>query len=214
MTSTPTGSMRPHDLIVAAAATDQALQPHLSLDWKVPAGALAWSCRRTLDHIVDALLLYAQQLATRSTTPRTFIRDGDPHRSLRELLDAVSGAAHILDEVVRAADLDTRAFHPSGLADADGFAAMGIDELLIHSDDIATGLGVRFFPPTDLAARLLGRLFPWAPSDEDAWSVLRWANGRIALPRHPRLGEDWYWHSAPLEEWDGSVARRRSPPAW
>jgi hypothetical protein len=214
MTETSTASMRPHDVIVAAGAVDTVLRPHLALDWEVLAGPLAWSCRRTLDHIVDALLLYAQQLATRATAPRPFIRDGDSTRSVGDLLSAVNGAAHIFDEVVAGAHPETRAFHPSGMADADGFAAMGVDELLIHTDDIAAGLGVRFTPPTDLATRLLARLFPWAPSGEDAWSFLRWANGRIALPGHAQLNEDWYWHSAPIDEWDGEIVRRHSPPAW
>jgi hypothetical protein len=32
--------------------------------------------------------------------------------------------------------------------------------------------------------------------------ALLWANGRVALPGHPRQAR-WRWHCAPLEEWDG-----------
>ena len=108
-------------------------------------------------------------------------------------------------EVVKAAPPEARGFHQTGFADPSGFAAMGCDEVLIHTDDIARAFGLFFTPPDELCRRVLRRLFPWAPEDGDGWSVLRWANGRMALPGRERLGEDWPWHSAPLSEWDGSM---------
>jgi hypothetical protein len=62
--------------------------------------------------------------------------------------------------------------------------------------------------------RVVRRLFPWAPTDVDPWQALRWACGRTALPDRPRLGPDWWVHCAPLAEWDGTIKRRTSPPAW
>ena len=89
----------------------------------------------------------------------------------------------------------------AGQADASGFAAMACDELLVHSNDAARGLGVPFVPPDGLVRATLARLFPWAPGT-DPWPAPLWCNGRIALPGHPRQ-DRWAWHCAPLEEWDG-----------
>jgi hypothetical protein len=58
---------------------------------------------------------------------------------------------------------------------------------------------------------VLERLFPWTQADDDPFAELLWANGRVALADRPRLGPDWSWHCAPLDEWDGEIARYPSP---
>jgi hypothetical protein len=79
---------------------------------------------------------------------------------------------------------------------------MACDEMLIHTDDAAKGLGLRFVPDLELAGRVLARLFPWHDPGSDAWQALLWANGRIDLPgRQNQTG--WTWHCAPLADWDG-----------
>lgn len=86
------------------------------------------------------------------------------------------------------------------MADPEGFAAMGCVEALVHGADIALGLGLRFEPPADLCARVLGRMFPEVNRDlreVDPWPALSWATGRIALPGHERRTE-WRWRGAPL----------------
>jgi hypothetical protein len=130
------------------------------------------------------------------------------------LLLVVDGMAAVLAELIRAAPPGTRAFHPAGMADPEGFAAMGCVETLIHTDDVAQGLRLACRPPADLAERVVRRLFPWAPNDEEPWATLRWACGRAPLGERPRLDPDWYWQCAPLDEWDGTVKRRTAPPAW
>lgn len=202
------------DLTSAAEASRAALEPHLDADWSVPAGDLRWDCRRTVDHVADALLLYAVHLATRATARLRPLRDGDPEADREAALAAVTDAAAVLTQVVASASRGARAFHPAGMADRSGFIAMGCDEILVHTADVATGLGVAFDPPDHLPERVLRRLFPWAPDDVDPWDGLLWANGRTELPGHGRLGPDWYWHPAPLDEWDGTVKRRTAPPAW
>lgn len=126
----------------------------------------------------------------------------------------VESLAAVLARVAEATLPGVRAYHPAGMADAEGFIAMGCDEILVHADDIAQGLGVGWEAPSDLCARVLARLFPWAPTDASPWRALRWANGRTALAGRERLGPDWWWHPAPLDEWDGSARRRTVPPAW
>lgn len=218
--------MKPADLLEAATVSHETLKGALDADWNRPAGLLDWTCRRTLDHIPDTMLLYAAHLATRTARPLPFLRNGDPDAPLKHLLRSAQSSAAILAEVASAAETEgvatgavVRAYHPAGMADPGGFVAMGCDEVLVHTYDIATGLELPFVPPAELCRRVVARLFPWAPlevPDEsvEPWSVLLWANGRGALPQHPMLAPDWYWHSAPLDEWDGAAKTRSAPPAW
>ena len=202
------------DVQTAAAVCLEALSGLENLDWSVRAGELDWSCRQTLDHIPNTLVFYASHLAIAATDrlPRT--RDGGDRLTVAELLRSVEVTAAILGHVIRDSPLSTRAFHPAGMADPSGFAAMGCDEILIHTADITAGFEIDFQPPEDLCGRVLARLFPWAPADVGHWESLLWANGRVALPGFGRQDENWYWHCAPLSEWDGQVARRTSPPGW
>lgn len=208
----------PDDLLLAARLCRETLSPAAASgreqDWERLAGDLEWSCRRTLDHIVDALAMYALHLATRAPERRPTIRNGDPTAGPADLLAIVEGMAAVLAVIANAAPPSARGFHGAGMADAEGFLAMGCEEIVIHTDDIAHGLGLPFQPPVELARRIQLRIFPWAPTDADPWSAVRWASGRAALPDRPRLGPDWYWHCAPLAEWDGTVRRRTRPPGW
>jgi len=215
--ASPPHTLTPDDLIAVAADARAALEPALSADWSAPAGDLTWSRRRTLDHMVDTTLHYAAHVATRATGRLPFVRDGDPARSVPELLSGLTTSAAILAEVCRAAPPDARGFHPAGMADASGFLAMGCQEILVHTHDITLGLGLPFTPVDPaLTRRVVARIFPWAPPDGDPWDALRWAAGRVALRDRPRLGPDWWWHCAPLSEWDGTVVRRTAatPPGW
>ena len=197
----------PDDVLFAAAASREALFPAVKDNWSVRAGDLEWSCHRTLDHIASALLGYARNLASRATERLPTVRSEDPDQPPFELLTVMESLAAVLAEVARAVPPDTRAYHSAGMADVSGFIAMGCDETLIHTADIAQGLHRPFHPPDDLCARVAVRLFPWAPSGFSGWETLRWANGRAALPGHDRLGPDWSWHCAPLEEWEGTVKK-------
>ena len=120
------------------------------------------------------------------------------------LVDTMVTYARVLAAVVDASPATARGFHPMGAADPSGFAAMAGDEYLIHTDDALRGLGADFAPPEELTAVVLARLFPEVRGEEDAWSRLRWANGRIALGDRPRRST-WRWYCAPLDEWDGTL---------
>jgi uncharacterized protein (TIGR03083 family) len=195
--------LRPDDLRAAVAAAADAMAPHSDADWSVPAPDLEWSCRETLDHAVVGILWYAGNLATLAKRRPGIVRDSDPNASVGDLIEALVLSGHILARVAEATPPGGRAYHRMGSPDATGFVAMGCDETLVHTADICAGLGVRFDPPADVCARVVARLFPWAPEHDDAWERLLWCNGRIALPGHQRLGPDWGWWSAPLNEWDG-----------
>jgi uncharacterized protein (TIGR03083 family) len=201
-TDSAAASVTPQDIRQTAQACHRALRPVTDMDWDAPAGDLEWSCRTTLGHMLAALLYYAINLALRSTEPRPS-GQADPSLPVAELLDALEGRAALLATVCAAAPPGARGAHDWGLADASGFAALACDELLVHTSDITAGLGIRFDPPRELCARVLGRLFPWAPCDRDPWEALRWANGRGPMEERPRLAPDWVAHPAPLQEWDG-----------
>jgi len=201
----------PEALRQAVECVAGTLAPYAEADWSVLAGELEWSCRRTLEHAVDTQIWYATHLATLAPGRRQRCRDGDPNGSVASVLDALVSASHILARVAEATPPGGRGFHPSGMADASGFIAMGCDEALVHGNDICAGLGAAYTPPGDICDDVVRRLFPWAPEYDDAWERLLWCNGRIALPGHARLTKEWNWWPAPLEEWDGVAYTDRSP---
>jgi hypothetical protein len=197
-----TAVVTPQDVRETASSCRRTLRPLADLDWDAPAGELEWSCRATLVHVLSALLYYAVNLTLRSTEPQPS-GQADPSLPVAELLDALEGRAALLAVVCAAAPPEARGAHDWGMADATGFAALACDELLLHTSDIAAGLDASFDPTRELCARVLGRLFPWAPRDRDPWEALRWANGRGPMGERPRLTADWVAHPAPLDEWDG-----------
>jgi hypothetical protein len=196
----------PDDIRAAVTAAAGALGASAAADWSLLAGDLEWSCRRTLDHMIDAVVWYAANLATASAEDCGDLRDGAPATTpIADVLRGLEPSGSILARVAEATPPGVRGYHGAGMADASGFLAMGCDETLVHAFDICAGLGRSFHPPPDVCDRVVRRLFPWAPQHEDPWERLLWSNGRVALPEHPRLGPNWGWWCAPLSEWDGTA---------
>ena len=127
-----------------------------------------------------------------------FLASADEDATPAEVLEFAETGGRILAATVRTAPAQARAFHPTGMADPEGFAAMGCTEILVHGQDIARGLGLSLDPPRGICAVVLGRLFPEAPDGADPWEILLWATGRGELPGQPQLRE-WRWHGAPLD---------------
>ena len=189
--------LEPEDLKRAGALCRETLQPYVEGDWSNPAGDLRWSCQETLDHLSGVLLWYSVQLATRAREGMAAVTP------TQAIPNSIANLSAVLAEVAAAASPTDRGWHRQGMADRTGFLAMGTDEVLVHTNDIAVAFGGSFQPPADLCKKVVERLFPWAPSDVEPWQVLLWCNGRIALPGRERLDPGWGWQSAPLEEWDG-----------
>jgi hypothetical protein len=179
--------------------------------WDRKAGALDWDCWSTAEHVSDDLFAYAAQLGPR-TPPVTrevpFVwaarTPGGPANvihadraagpdGLLEVFDACGG---LLAAIVRTRPARTRSYHVFGVSDPEGFAAMGLVEVLVHTHDLAGGLGLPWDPPADLCGRVLARLFPDAPTDTSPWATLLWATGRGTLPGRPRR-TSWRWDGAP-----------------
>jgi hypothetical protein len=102
----------------------------------------------------------------------------------------------VLARVVATATPDDRGWHPWGVADAAGFAAIGIAELALHAHDVAAALGLLWTPPAGPVAATLARLFPDVPADGDAWAAMLWASGRGDLPGRERVA-DWRYAMEP-----------------
>ena len=128
------------------------------------------------------------------------IATAEKDASPAEVLEFAVTGGRILASMVRTSPPHVRAFHPTGMADPEGFAALGCNEALLHGDDIAQGFGRSLDPPRDVCRGVFSRLFPQATADladADPWAALRWAGGRAELAGHPQQ-PNWRPHSAPL----------------
>ncbi|MEU0377168.1 VOC family protein [Streptomyces cyaneofuscatus] len=188
--------------------------------WDTSAGTLEWTCWETVEHLGDDLFAYAVQLGPR-TPPLdrevpyrwTADRQGAPANSVfadraagpAGLLATLEASGALLAAMARTTPPEVRSYHVFGVSDPEGFAAMGVVETLVHTHDLAVGLGLDWAPPAALCDRVLARLFPDAPAGGDRWTVLLWATGRAELPDHPRRTE-WRWDGRPLEDQTASSA--------
>lgn len=183
----------PAELVDAAVAeTRRALSLRVDADWSVPAQDLEWSCWKTGVHVADSLVFYPSQIIDQPAEGYVpfeiaMTSGAEPEGLLRTI--AVSGA--ILQRTVAAASPGDRGYHVYGTSDAEGFAAMGVVETLVHTYDIAARLGLDWRPPAELCTPVLSRLFPEAPTGEPS-AVLLWCTGRAVLDDRPRQA-DWRW---------------------
>ena len=178
------------------------LRTAVDRDWtRATAGRLDWNCRETAEHIASDLLAYAGQLAGRAQSayvPFEITLDGT-----EDGLDPAdnAGVIHVIETTgalfaatLRTTPREVRAFHPYPFrsANREGFAAMGVAEVLLHTHDIAEGLELAYEPPAHLPESVLTRIFPEVQPGPDAWRTLLWATGRGDLPgRAPRT--EWRW---------------------
>jgi hypothetical protein len=182
--------------------------------WDAKAGSLEWTCWETVEHLADDLFAYAAQLGPRnppSDTEVPFVwsrsTPGGPANVIfadraagpAGLLQVLEACGTLLTAVVRTTSPAVRSHHVFGLADPEGFAAMGVVETLVHLHDVTEGLGLDWEPDADLCGRVLTRLFPDAPTGTPRWPTLLWATGRAELPGHHRL-TSWRWYGAPAGE--------------
>ncbi|MFJ2190099.1 maleylpyruvate isomerase N-terminal domain-containing protein [Kitasatospora sp. NPDC087861] len=175
--------MRNGDAVrTALEASLRALTPHTEdRDWGAPAGLLEWSCRDTAAHLAHDLLAYAGQLAARPTD-RYLPLDLTvrPDTGPAQVLTVVTAAGRLLATALDAAPPELRAYH-HGPCDPPGFAAMGVAETLLHTHDIARGLGLPWQPP-----RRPLRPRPRPPLPARPGRARRRAGGRAALVHRVR----------------------------
>jgi hypothetical protein len=177
-------SMDGRDVGQAVAEMVRVLTPYESRDWGGSAGSLEWSCWTTAAHVAHDLLAYAGQVAARpgnAYLPFDLVIHADAPP--QDLLQVVIASGRLLSSALAAAEPDARAWH-WGATDPGGFAALGVNETLVHTYDITQGLGITWLPPEPLCAAVLARLFPDAPGG-DPVQVLLWSTGRAQLEDRP-----------------------------
>lgn len=188
------------DLDTAVREAVAALRRGADRDWSKPAGPLRWDCRHTCAHIADDLIAYAAQLAAR--VPSGYLPfKVVPSRGTAPdgLLHLVEATGALLAAAAKAAPADARGWHTHGVADAEGFLAMGIGELVVHTHDIAAGLKLRYEPDAGVCERVVARLFPDVrPAREAPYSLLLWCTGRRDLPGREPV-KRWRWSLAPAQ---------------
>jgi len=188
-----------NDLDAATACLVTTLGAAAARDWTAVSGTAEHSGWTTAEHLGDCLMSYAAQLVARPDDRYVrFVALVEKDAVPVELLEFVVAGAGMLSAVVRAAATTARAYHPSGVADPEGFAGMGCVEVLVHGEDIARGLGLTLDAPRDVCERVLARMFPDADvRDLDPWTALLWATNRVELPGRAQQ-TDWRWRGAPL----------------
>lgn len=196
------------DVLAAARSCAALLEPALGYDWSVPVPGLDFTVASVVAHAAEAPLWYSVDLWSGREDIAAFSVAVRADANNASLLTSLGAAARVLAAAVDGAPGNLRGFHPFGSPDPTGFAAMACDELLVHGDDAARGLGLGFADEHRLAGAILARLFPWHPPGDDPWATLLWANGRRSLSGRP-FQHRWRWHCAPLSEWDGQVPRMR-----
>ncbi|MFJ9809203.1 hypothetical protein ACIRTB_13350 [Streptomyces sp. NPDC101158] len=199
------------DVDLAVRLAVAALREAPQEGWGGKAGSLEWDCWETVEHLANDLFYYAVQLGPqnppldthvpfalsrkRPEAPMVFVyadRDAGP----AGLVQVMEACGALLVAMVRTTPPQVRAHHGSGVSDPEGFAALGVREMLVHMHDVAEGFGFDWTPPSALCSRVLARLFPEAPGGADPWLTLLWATGRAELPGHPRL-TTWRSDSTP-----------------
>ncbi|CAL9442697.1 hypothetical protein SUDANB106_02308 [Streptomyces sp. enrichment culture] len=203
------------DLRLSVHRAVDALRPAPADGWGRMAGLLEWDCWETVEHLADDLFAYAAQLGPRRPPLADEVpfawesrRTGGPANAVRAdraagpggLLQVLEASGALLTAMVRTTPPHIRAHHVHGVSDPEGFAAMGIVETLVHTHDVAEGLGLPWEPPSGPCARALARLFPDDPAGpdvpDDPWPVLLWCTGRADLPGRPRPAT-WRWYAEP-----------------
>jgi hypothetical protein len=168
----------PADVVAAAAVAQAALRPVTGRDWSVRAGPLTWDVEQTITHMIGATAKYTLYLASRCEHFIALSMTRWPDATNSEVIDSVVPVATGLAAVAAAAPPGVRAYHVTGPSSAAGYIGRACVELLVHTDDALSGLGVAFAPPADLCQRVLAQQFPDTSYLENAWHGLLAANGR------------------------------------
>ena len=176
--------LTPDDAVAAAVTVESALRPVAGRDWSVQAGPLEWDVEQTITHMLGATAKYTLYLASRcqhfiGLTVRRW-----PDATNDEVIDSVVPVATGLAAVAAVTPPGVRAYHVTGPSSAADYVGRACVELLVHTDDALSGLGVVFAPPADLCQRVLAQQYPDAAEAGDSWPGLLAATGRPPRRRH------------------------------
>jgi uncharacterized protein (TIGR03083 family) len=170
--------LRPDDVVAAAAAAEAALRPVAGRDWSARADPLDWDVDQTVTHMIGAAAKYTLYLASRCEHFIALTVTRRPDATNEEVVASIVPVATGLAAVAAATPPGVRAFHATGPSSAADYVGRACVELLVHTDDALTGLGVAFAPPADLCRRVLAQQYPDAAGPGNPWHGLLAALGR------------------------------------
>jgi hypothetical protein len=170
------------DVVAAAIAAEAALRPAIGRDWSVRAGPLEWNVEQTITHMIAATAKYTLYLASRSEHFIGVSIGRWADATNEEVVDSLVPVAVGLANVAAAAPPGVRAYHVTGPSTAADYLGRACVEILVHTDDALTGLGLAFAPPAELCSRALAQQYHDAAvaraADADPWRDLLAATGR------------------------------------
>ena len=143
-------TLTPDDVVAAAATVEAALRPVAGRDWSVRAGPLDWDVEKTVTHMIGATAKYTLYLAGRCEHFIGLSVTRWPGATNEEVIDSVVPVARGLAAVAAVTPPGVRAYHVTGPSSAADYVGRACVELLVHTDDALSGLGVAFAPPEDL----------------------------------------------------------------
>lgn len=177
-------------------------------DWTALAPGLEWTRWESLEHLCDDCIAYALQVSGQRSPQDHYLRidlpparrQGGPRNwaqleadaTAADLLECLDAGVGLLVTVTAHTAPQHLGYHPYGLSDPEGFAAMGLVELAVHTHDVLSGTGIAFAPEPEDCRFALTRLFPDADATaDDPWMELLTATGRTP----DTLGSRWRWDS-------------------
>ena len=179
----------------------EVLQPTLNLNWQLKTPDLDWTQAQTAIHTMRACLEYSNQVVgQRKDTYHPILIDQKDKAIPADYLPMIKTAGDMLSRLVITADKNDRAWHSYGESDPEGFAAMGVVEVSVHTYDLALGFGIEFTPLNEPSEFAIRRLFldtvelPSQYFSNYSWGeLLLWYAGRISLGNVSRR-TGWKWN--------------------
>jgi hypothetical protein len=127
------------EVLQAASECRAFLGGTVDRDWTRRIQDMEWTVAQAVAHIGESLLWYATDLAAGPRELSAMDLSVRPETAPPDLVAVLGSYATVLARVIDGAKPGARGWHPAGLADTSGFAAMACDELLVHTADAAAG---------------------------------------------------------------------------
>jgi hypothetical protein len=167
----------------------ETLDRRVTLDWSVPAGSLEWSCWQTVDHMIDCVFSYAFQLGSRAQSGFLPFQElhAMPEAGTNELVIGLRGITELFSGLLASVPRDAEASDGVFMLDVGDWAARAAYEMLLHTHDVAVGLGGRFDPPPSMCAWVIASPKLWmfdrgiATAIANPWEALLVGSGRTPV---------------------------------
>ena len=180
--------MSPEEFDRVALESVRALRSTVAEDWSQDALALDWTCRTTVDHVIDCVFSYAMQLAARAAGG--FLPFPELHAMVEasndQMLDGLDAVARMLHDLAVCA--------PEGTVASDGVLSLAVTdwcsraayEIALHTYDVMAGLGYKWQLSEDLSDAITTSPMLWmfdrtkAIGGSSPWVKLLAGSGRAA----------------------------------